>query len=470
MEREGIKAGDPVALIVNNSEEFIIALFAIGRIGAVAIPLNTYLKAEEFVYILNDCNATLLLASAATRNETAALREKTAVRKTVWVDACDVSGEADLAFDTALQTEGSVTAAEPGLDDLAVVIYTSGTTGHPKGAMLSYRNIFSNMVAAKERFDISPRDRFIVYLPMFHAFTLTVTVLLPIFNRSPLVVVRSILPFANIIKQVLLKRVTIFVGVPDIYKALIRAKLPWYFMWFNRLRILVSGASALPYDTLEKYAGRFKRATLLEGYGLSECSPAVAVNPLQKQKPRSVGTALAGYEAKVVDEEMMEVPCGKVGELIVKGDCVMQGYLNRPEATEATIQNGWLLTGDFATMDEEGYIYIVDRKKDLIISKGQNIYPREIEEHLHAHPGILAAAVVGLNDPNSGEVPVAFIEKEEGAELGSHDIRAYLKPHLANFKLPHHVFFVDELPKNATGKVLKRKLKEEMAAYMSGSH
>ncbi|MCJ7764947.1 MAG: AMP-binding protein, partial [Thiovulaceae bacterium] len=328
----------------------------------------------------------------------------------------------------------------------------------------SYRNLFSNMIGGAERFKVTGRDRFIVYLPMFHAFTFTVMVLLPFFTRSSFVIIPKLLPFSNIIKQTLLKRVTIFMGVPDIYNALIRTKLPWYFMWFNNVRLFISGASALSEETLNRFNRLFGRATMLEGYGLSECSPVVSVNPMEKQKPMSTGTVLAGYEVKIVDNEMLEVPLGQIGEIIVKGDNVMLGYLNRPEATEETVINGWLRTGDLGKMDDEGYLYIVDRIKDLIISKGINIYPRQIEEELMKLPYIRLAAVIGVLDPNSGEVPIAYVELEDEVDeksVSSNSIKKDLKAVLANFKVPKNVVIVKELPKTATGKVLKRKIKEE---------
>ena len=210
-------------------------------------------------------------------------------------------------------------------------------------------------------------------------------------------------------------------------------------------------------------AKKFKRATLLEGYGLSEASPAVSMNTFKKQKAGSVGTALEGYEVKIVDEELNEVDRGAIGDIIVKGDNVMQGYLNRPTATEETIINGWLLTGDVGYMDDEGFIFIVDRKKDLIISKGINIYPREIEETIDTFEGVAASAVIGVIDEKSGEVPVAYIELEEDVEsLDEAGLKKYLKEHLANYKIPKQIHVIDALPKNATGKVLKRVLKERL--------
>ncbi len=465
LEIAGVGVGDKVALIAPNSEEFVISVYAVTKIGAVVVPINNLLKANEYVYILNDCEAKVLITAEQFKNEVQDLPAKTAVQKTVWIDEAPRIDSNNIVFDEILETHrhGEESRGLSKLDDLAIIFYTSGTTGNPKGAMMSYRNIFSNMIAGSERFNVSPKDRFIVYLPMFHAFTFTVMLLIPFFNRGSFVIIPKLLPFSNIIKQTLLKRVTVFLGVPDVYNALIKAKLPWYFMWFNSIRVFISGASALSEDTLTRFNQKFRRATMLEGYGLSECSPVVSVNPMEKQKPMSIGLALRSYQVKIVDEEMLEVPLGQVGEIIVKGDNVMQGYLNRPESTEETIINGWLRTGDLGKMDSDGYIYIVDRMKDLIISKGINIYPRQIEEELMKFPYIRQGAVIGVKDPHSGEVPVAYVELEEETDreaVTPNSIKKDLKEVLANFKVPKHVVIVEELPKTATGKVLKRKIKE----------
>lgn len=464
LEYSGLQNGDRVAMIISNSAEFIIALFAITKIGAVAVPLNTFLKKEEFEYILNDCKAKMLLSSSSLANETQELIHVSSVEKIVWIGGYAKLNEHNYSFEAicANATSHEYYIKRSHLDDLACIVYTSGTTGKPKGAMLSYRNFFSNAIAGAESFEVTHKDRFIVFLPMFHSFTLSIMVLLPMFTCSSLVIVRSVFPFANVLKQTLLKQVTIFLGVPTLYNALLKAKIPWYFMWFNKVRIFISGSAPLSEQALNEFNAKFTKAKLLEGYGLSECSPAVCVNRLNHQKPLSVGLPLPSYEVKIVNDEMMEVKTGDVGEIMVKGDCVMQGYLNHPDATDETIINGWLLTGDLGKKDADGFIYIVDRKKDLIISKGINIYPREIEEVIYKYEGVDAVAVIGLRDETKDEEVLAFIQPKEDAKLNESELRQYLKKHLANFKLPKHIYFVEELPKNATGKVLKRVLKEKV--------
>ena len=461
--KRGVGKGDKVALMLRNGAEFVYAMFAVSKLGAVIVTVNTFLKGEEVRYILDDSDAVALIASSTFEKTVRNAGCPEHCRTIIWEGDIASPEENEVRLHEALKSAKDVAPADVCQSDTAVIFYTSGTTGRPKGAMLSYRNILSNAEAGRRTINVTARDRAIVFLPMFHAFTFSIGIMLPLYVGASIVIIPSIKPFSNIFKQTLLKRVTIFFGVPDVYNALVKAKLPWYFMWFNRIRAFISGAAPLQGKTLEGMARKFKRATLLEGYGLSEAAPAVCMNTFEKQKAGSVGTALWGYEMKVVDSEMNELPRGEVGDIIVRGDNVMQGYYKRPEATAETIVNGWLLTGDMGYMDEEGFLFIVDRKKDLIISKGINIYPREIEEVINRFEGVNASAVVGQPDENSGEIPVAYIELDEEVDtLDIPALKAYLRKHLANYKIPKHIHIVEELPKNATGKVLKRVLKEQL--------
>ncbi|ADV47258.1 long-chain-fatty-acid--CoA ligase [Nitratifractor salsuginis] len=458
----GIEPEDRVALFMRNSWEFIVAVLAISKVGGITVPINTFLKADELSYILEDSGAKILIASAVHEKVVHDSIAGEKMERIIWEGGLRLADEKNLSFEEALSQNLQCKPVMRTLDDLAVFFYTSGTTGKPKGAMLSYKNILSNAESGSRLLHITHRDRTIVFLPMFHAFTFSIGLILPLYVGGGIVIIQSLRPFSNIFKQALLKRVTIFFGVPDVYNALAKAKLPWYFMAFNKIRIFVSGAAPLQSKTLEAMRAKFRRAKMLEGYGLSESSPAVCINPLHKQKDRSVGPAMPGYQVKIVDENMVELPRGEVGEIILFGDNVMQGYLNRPEATAETIINGWLCTGDMGTMDEEGYLYIVDRKKDLIISKGINIYPREIEDLIDRFPGVGASAVIGIPDEKNGEVPVAYIEPEEGERPDVTKLKAHLREHLANFKIPRKFYITEALPKNATGKVLKRVLKEQL--------
>jgi len=459
--QKGIKEGDRVALFLRNSPEFIYTIFAVSKIGAISVPINTFLKEEELDYILEDSGAKLLVTSQIYEKVVHAGSANSLCKSILWEGESKNSDR--IVFDEALSVEARVEHVERALDDCAIIIYTSGTTGKPKGAMLSNKNILSNIEFSRKVMKVKPKDRIIVFLPMFHAFTFTAGVVMPLYVGGSIVIIKSLQPFSNIFKQTLTKRVTMFVGIPDVYNALAKAKLPWYFMWFNSVRVFISGAAALQPKTLDAMAKKFKRAKLLEGYGLSEASPVVSVNTLKKQKAGSVGTAMYDYEIKIVDKDMEELPRGGIGDIIVKGDNVMLGYYNREEATRETIVNGWLLTGDLGYMDDEGFIFIVDRKKDLIISKGINIYPREIEEVVDNFSGIKASAVIGIFDEKSGEIPIIYIELEEDHEnFDESNLKQYMREHLANFKIPKQIHIIDELPKNATGKVLKRVLKDKL--------
>ncbi len=454
---QGVRENDKVALFLRNCPEFVYAIFAVAKIGAILVPVNTFLKEEELDYILQNSQSNYVIASEVYQNVMKKSQASTLCKGILW----ETEREGFRYGKHPVHTKEHFEPVQKDLDDIAVFIYTSGTTGKPKGAMLSYRNILSNTESGRRTINVKPRDRAIVFLPMFHSFTFSIGVMLPLYVGASIVIIKSLQPFSNIFKQMLTKRVTIFFGIPDVYNAIAKAKLPWYFMWFNAVRAFISGAAPLQPKTLDAMAKKFKRATLLEGYGLSEASPAVSMNTFKKQKVGSVGTALYGYEIKAVDEEMDELPRGGIGDIIVRGDNVMQGYFNLPEATRETIVNGWLLTGDVGYMDDEGFLFIVDRKKDLIISKGINIYPREIEEVIDGFEGVGMSAVVGIPDEKSGEVPVAYIEPEEGVKhIDERILKEYMKEHLANYKIPKQIHIIEALPKNATGKVLKRQLKK----------
>jgi len=460
---KGVKEGDKVALFLQNSPEFIYAIFAVSKLGAILVPINTFLKGKELSYLLEDSGSTALIASTIYKKVVNDSNANEVCHFVVWEGEKIIADEKNFHFSEVLDYKLSMENRARTLEDTAVIIYTSGTTGKPKGAMLSNKNIISDVHSGQKTVDVVAKDRSIVFLPMFHSFTFSIGMMLPFYVGGSIVIIKSLKPFSNVFKQVLTKRVTLFLGIPNIYNALAKAKLPWYFMRFNKLRVFISGAAALQPKTLDAMAKKFKRAVLLEGYGLSEASPAVCMNTAKKQKAGSVGTAMYSYEMKIIDEDMNELPFGGIGDIIVKGDNVMQGYFGHPEVTKETIVNGWLLTGDVGYMDDEGFLFIVDRKKDLIISKGINIYPREIEEVIDLYTGVEASAVIGIVDENSGEVAVVYIELSEDTKIfDDAGLRKYMRVHLANYKIPKQIHVIDKLPKNATGKVLKRVLKEQL--------
>jgi long-chain acyl-CoA synthetase len=358
-------------------------------------------------------------------------------------------------------TSGELSFQGPDLkeDDTAIILYTSGTTGKPKGAMLTHKNLFSNAKDVGEYLKMKKEDRVVTALPMFHVFCLTVSLNAPLLSGATMLIVPKFSPkeIFTLIKDY---EATVFAGVPTMYNFL------YQYPEGNpddlkSLRLCISGGASMPVALLKNFEQKFN-VLVSEGYGLSEASPVTSFNPLDRpRKPGSIGTSILRVKNKVVDELGEEVPIGAVGELIVRGPNVMKGYYKMPEETAAVIRNGWLHTGDMARMDEEGYFYIVDRKKDLIIVGGYNVYPREVEEVIYNHPDVIEVAVVGVPDPDQGEAVNAYVVRKN-LELNKELVLEYCKEHLAKYKVPTTIEFLEELPKNTTGKILRRALKAQV--------
>ncbi len=442
-----------VAIFLQNSPEFIVAYFGINKAGSVAVPINTMFKQEEAEFILRDSGASAIVTSLTLLKNINPIKEKLGDLKYIILTDALVPGT--INFDELIE-RSIIKDVRPSVskDDIAAVLYTSGTTGHPKGAMLTNANLISNVLSCISAIEVSHNDNVVCFLPMFHSFAWTVCVLMPVTLGASITIVDSLRPFRKLIRNVIKKKVTIFVGIPSIYHILSQMQIPAVFTqrilkMIDPLRFCISGAAALPVDVQNKFQEKFK-VPLLEGYGLTEASPVVSLNPLRgKQRPGSVGKALKNIEVKT----------DKTGELLVKGPNVMRGYLNNPQETAEAINDGWLYTGDIARIDEEGYIYIIDRKKDMVNVRGLNVYPREVENVLLSHPLIKEAAVVRSFDKNKGEVPRAFIVLKEGVQnLSAQEIVHFCRGHLADFKIPKNIEFVGTLPKNSLGKVLKREL------------
>jgi long-chain acyl-CoA synthetase len=470
----GVRPKDRVALLLPNCPEYIYSYYAINRIGGVAVPVNSFLKGAEVSYILSDCQVHTVITTAPLarsvlphRAEFKNLKHIVLVGE-VEADLQEISRSFSALMEAAplpALTEGDRSSSP---SDLAVIIYTSGTTGRPKGAMLTNQNLIYNVNSCRAALDIFRRDRFVLFLPLFHSFTATVCMLLPIHVGCMTVLLESV-NRKDIRHAITRYRVTIFVAVPALYNVMAQAKISFLARWLNPVRIYVSGGAPLSLEVLSKFEKVFQRP-LLEGYGLSEASPVVSVNPLeQPRKPGSVGLPLPGVEVKVVNWEERELPRGEVGELIVRGGNVMMGYYNQPEATAQAIRGGWLFTGDLAKVNEDGYVTIVDRKKDMLIVRGCNVYPREVEEVLYAHPKVAEAAVIGMTDRHRGEVPKAYIVLKEGMKADEREIKRYLMERLARYKIPRLVEFRDSLPMTPTGKVLKRELRDALKIGAGGN-
>ncbi len=466
LQQSGINKGDKVAIVMSNSWQYIVNIFAINKVGGVIVLINNFLKEDEISYILNDSQAKLLFSSAKFAADTSSQMVKTKIKKIIWVDGLPHSNSHNIDYSTILDSKlNTAKYIQLAREELSMIIYTSGTTGKPKGAMLSFNNISSNVNSCAKHLGVKNKMPMICYLPMFHAFTFTVTIMLPLVCDSSVTIIRSIATkgdFAKLLKQVLVKRVRYFAGVPDVYSAMSKAKLPWYFHWFHSVKGFISGAAPLAEETIRKFEASFKKGRLIQGYGISECSPVVSVNQPWDNRIGSVGKPLYGYEVECFDEDMKMLPRDEIGEICVKGGCVMMGYYNLPQETQESIIDGWFKTGDIGKVDKDGFIFILDRKKDLIISKGMNIYPRELEEVIYTNDKVNACAVVGLRDIEANETPVAYIELKDGESATEAEFRSFVRDKLAPFKQPRKFIFIDKLPRNATGKILKRELREKL--------
>lgn len=466
----GVKKGDNVAFLLGNTPHFLISLYATMRIGATAVPINPIYTPDEISYILKNSDAKVVIALDLLLPlvEQAAgafpLVEQYIICETsadtpAKLQALPDSLKAKVkSFTSSIQAGEMTQAVDVKSDDTAIILYTSGTTGHPKGAMLTFENIYSNARDVAAYLGFSSEDRVLATLPVFHVFALTVVVNAPLVTGATIILVPKFSP-ADVFAIAKSEQATVFAGVPTMYNFL------YQFpdadpADFSSVRLAISGGASLPVALLHNFEDKFN-VRISEGYGLSEASPVTCFNPLDRdRKPGSIGTSIINVENKVVNELGEEVAVGDVGELIVRGPNVMKGYYKMPEETASAIRDGWLYTGDLARKDEEDYFYIVDRKKDMIIVGGFNVYPREVEEVLFAHSGILEAAVVGVPDPNFGEQVLAFVVLKD-QDLTIEAIQEFCKEKLAKYKVPARIEVLAELPKNTTGKILRRTLKEQ---------
>ena len=459
----GVEKGDRVGIFGENCPEYIMGYFGIAKAGGIAVPINSFLTGSEVQYIANDCQIKVLfLSKKFLKTITPVLPQMASVKHLVVLDD-PAEGEHTPFARLLADNSAEPLSIEVNAEDLAVFIYTSGTTGHPKGAMLTHRNLVSNVDSSIAALKVNQKDRILLFLPMFHSFTFTVCVLLPIRLGAQILLIGSVRALDEIKKAILFDRITLFVGVPAVYNVLAskpESTATKVTKYISAIKFFISGSAPLPTPVIGKIEERFG-SPLLEGYGLSEASPVVAVNPREGvRKPGSVGLPIPNVQVKIVDEDMHELPVGEIGELAVKGPNVMQGYYNLSEATAETLVDGWLLTGDIAKVDEDGFVYIVDRKKDMLLVRGINVYPREIEEVLYQHPKISECAVIGVPDESKGEIPKAFIVVKEGETMTEREVRDYCKEHLAAYKLPKFYEFRPSLPKNATQKIMKRDLRQ----------
>jgi long-chain acyl-CoA synthetase len=472
LEKLGVKQGDHIALLLGNSPHFLISLYGALRLGVTVIPVNPIYTADEIGYILNNGDVKVVIAldmaiplvekmhSYLPKIEHFIFCE-TVPNSSIESKIENLSGSSKMKSFTEVAASGELTfmGPEPKDDDTAIILYTSGTTGKPKGAMLTHKNLYSNAKDVSEYLKMNSDDRVVTVLPMFHVFCLTVALNAPLLSGATLLIAPKFSP-KEIFELIKESQATVFAGVPTMYNFLFQYP-EGKTEDLKSLRLCISGGASLPVALLKNFEQKFN-VVVSEGYGLSEASPVTCFNPLDRpRKPGSIGTSILRVENKILNELGEEVPVGEVGELVVRGPNVMKGYYKMPEETAAAIRNGWLHTGDLARMDEDGYFYIVDRKKDLILVGGFNVYPREVEEVIYNHSDVVEVAVLGVPDSNLGEAVKAYVVSKN-PELTAEQLLIYCSQHLAKYKIPSSIEFIEELPKNTTGKILRRALKTQI--------
>jgi long-chain acyl-CoA synthetase len=451
LQREGIEPGDRIGLMLPNSPAFAVAYYGIMRGGAVAVPMNPLLKSREVEFYLSNTAAKALFATPAFADAASAGAEAAGAK--TWL--VDDAGLAALISDLPPQA----VPVERDDADTAVVLHTSGTTGKPKGAQLTHGGLARNAeVATRTLIEIGPDDVVMGCLPLFHVFGLTCGLNAAVTAGATLTLIPRF-DARKAIQVIERDRVTVFEGVPTMYSAMLGVAAEFPQSATDSLRVCASGGASLPVQVLHDFEKTFG-CMILEGYGLSETSPVASFNhPDRERKPGSIGTPIEGVEMRVVDVNGNEVAPGEAGEIQIRGHNVMKGYWNLPDATAAAISpDGWFGTGDIGRVDDDGYFYIIDRKKQLIIRGGFNVYPREIEEVLYEHPAVAEAAVIGIPHDSLGEEIGAAVALKEGAHAEPDELRDFVKERVAAYKYPRHVWFVESLPKGPTGKILRREI------------
>ncbi len=454
LHEKGVVRGDRVGVMLPNVPYFAICYYGALRMGAVVVPMNVLLKRREVAFYLQDSETKILFAWEAFEEDALAGAQDAGAE-------CVIvrTGEFEQSLGAADPQRELVETAD---DETAVILYTSGTTGTPKGAELTHSNLLRNCEVARGLFEMGSEAMTLGALPLFHSFGQTCALNATIAAGGTLTLIPRFEP-AKALEIIQRDRVSVFEGVPTMYGAMLHHPAASEFDT-STLELCASGGSAMPVELMRGFEEAFA-CKVLEGYGLSETSPIASFNhPDRERKPGSIGTPIEGVEMKVVDDEGREVEHGEVGEIAVRGHNVMKGYWKAPDATAEVIRDGWFYTGDMAQVDEDGYFFIVDRKKDMIIRGGYNVYPREIEEVLYEHPAVREAAVIGMAHDELGEEIGAAVALKDGADASAQELRDYVKEQVAAYKYPRRVWFVDELPKGPTGKILKREIEPPQSA------
>jgi long-chain acyl-CoA synthetase len=455
LKQAGLEPGQVCVLMMPNSIDWVLCYYALAKLGAAVLPVNFLYRTAELQHIFSDSGAVAFIGHADHMSDAGAVLAD--MPKISLRIATGGQAEGCQPLESFMSGQGEFPMHPAKGDDTWAIIYTSGTTGLPKGAMLTHHNLASNAITISDMRQNGPDDILLGVLPLFHIYGQTSSLNASIYLGITLKLWVHFDPDETF-RAIQDLESSILIAVPTIYTRLaeMASQSP---PKRSSLRFCISGGASLPVEVLKSFEKAYG-TTIYEGYGLTECSPVCVENPFgKKTKPGSIGVPIPGFEARIADYQDKPVAAGEVGELQIKGPGVMKGYLNQPQATEETLAGGWLHTGDLARKDEDGYIYIVDRKKEMIIRGGYNVYPREIEEVLYAHPAVLEAAVLGKPHADLGEEVAAFVVLRPGQESTEDDIREFVKQRVAPYKYPRIVRFLEELPKTHSGKIFKRKIK-----------
>ena len=452
----GVRRGDRVALFLPNIPAFALCYLAVQRLGAIAVSINSIFKSDEVKYIVNDAGARVLFTVAELLPHVPRA-ECPSVEHLVICEG--TASEATLGEWLAEGSASPAPLAAMKPDEPAALLYSSGTTGFPKGVTLTHDNVVTNIRTAAKYSGYRQDDRLAVFLPLFHVFAQNYIMNAGFEAGATLALFRRFVP-DQVLEGIARDRITMFFAVPTIYIALLNARVPREKL--ASIRYFFSAASTMPQEISRRWTETYGHL-VYEGYGLTECSPFAAYNHISQHRFGSIGTAVENFEVRIFDENDHEAPRGQWGEIVIRGPGVMKGYWGRPKDSEWALRGGWLHSGDIGRMDEEGYVYIVDRVKDMINVSGFKVWPAEVENALYRHPAVKEVAVYGVPDPLKGEqVRVALVLKE-GAQASPGEFIAWCREKLASYKAPEQVEFVTELPKSATGKILKRVLRDQAA-------
>ncbi len=453
LKRFNLQRGDRVAIFLPNIPEFIVSYYAIQRRGAIAVSLNVMLKRDEVSFILRDSGARALITAPQLLEQVPdnipTLEGIVASGETTRPGCL---GYADLASEpiTSEFPSGRIES-----EDGAAILYTSGTTGQPKGVLLTHGNIVSNAAATGYHTRMTPEDRLLCYLPLFHCFGQNFIMNACVYAGATLLLHERFVP-DEILQSAMVNRASIFLGVPAVYARLLA--LPGIEKDLESIRYYFTAAAPMPLEVAQRWRERFGHR-IYEGYGLTETSPFASYNHDFEYREGSVGTPIEYVKIKVINERGQPVRPGELGEIAIKGPNVMKGYFNRPEETARAVRDGWFLTGDIGRLDQDGYLYLVDRAKDMVNVSGYKVWPREVEEVLAKHDGLAEAAVIGVPDAVSGEAVKAYVVMRAGVQLTEKNIIDFCRDRIAVYKAPRYVEFIAALPRNPAGKVLKRELR-----------